>query len=114
MRASGFIYALVAISSVVAHPLQFQRRHHPEEDLLHERHHPEEDHLHGRDHPEDGHHHERRDLHIVGRHQSVKIARASTTEFDLISNGNKAFREGIATSDPELLKKLADDGQSMF
>ncbi|KIM46966.1 hypothetical protein M413DRAFT_422536 [Hebeloma cylindrosporum] len=40
------------------------------------------------------------------------IARETTSDLELLSRGNKAFRDNIAASDPGLLQKLADEGQS--
>ncbi|KAF8965042.1 carbonic anhydrase [Flammula alnicola] len=63
--------------------------------------------------------HQVEELRIVGRAQSARIARETTTEaatsvagLELLSTGNKAFRENIAKSDPALLKTLTDEGQA--
>jgi hypothetical protein len=34
-------------------------------------------------------------------------------DLELLSTGNKAFRDNIAATDPGLLQKLADEGQCM-
>ncbi|KAF8174076.1 carbonic anhydrase [Pholiota molesta] len=83
MHASSFVFlTLAAISSVFAHPI-----HHAE-------------------------------LRIVGRAQSAKFIRSeaaavtNATGFEVLSGGNKAFRQNIANTDPKLLQTLADEGQT--
>ena len=41
------------------------------------------------------------------------VARDTSEDLDLLSTGNKAFRNNIAATDPGLLQKLADEGQCM-
>ena len=41
------------------------------------------------------------------------VARHTSEDLDLLSTGNKAFRDNIAATDPGLLQKLADEGQCM-
>jgi carbonic anhydrase len=41
------------------------------------------------------------------------VVRDTSEELDLLSTGNKAFRDNIAATDPGLLQKLADEGQCM-
>lgn len=55
-----------------------------------------------------------KEIRIVGRTQSANAKRASTPEFDLLRDGNTKFKADIQASDPGLLKKLTDDGQSEF
>ncbi|KDR79973.1 hypothetical protein GALMADRAFT_61844 [Galerina marginata CBS 339.88] len=57
--------------------------------------------------------HQRSELKIIGRDYSAKVVReTAATGLDILSTGNQAFRDGIGKSDPELLKKLTDDGQA--
>ncbi|KIM46960.1 hypothetical protein M413DRAFT_440519 [Hebeloma cylindrosporum] len=60
------------------------------------------------------HQEQRQEIHVVGREQStmVPVAPETSAELELLSKGNKAFRDNIAVTDPGLLKKLADEGQS--
>ena len=59
-------------------------------------------------------HQERREIRIIGREQSTKVVAPETSgELELLSTGNKVFRDNLAATDPELLKKLADEGQGM-
>lgn len=60
------------------------------------------------------HQQQRREIRVIGREQSAKVVtRENSTDLELLSTGNKAFRENLAATDPELLKKLADEGQCM-
>lgn len=53
-----------------------------------------------------------RELKIIGRNTSAKVvADASATSLDVLSQGNQAFRDGLSKSNPDLLQKLADEGQ---
>jgi len=53
-----------------------------------------------------------REIRIIGSGQSAKVvARDTSSDLDLLSMGNKAFRDNIAATDPALLQKLADEGQ---
>jgi len=58
------------------------------------------------------HQEQRREIRVIGREHSAKVvARETSVDLELLSAGNKAFRDGIAATDPELLKTLADEGQ---
>ena len=58
------------------------------------------------------HQEQRREIRVIGREQSARVvARETSVDLELLSAGNKAFRDGISATDPELLKKLADEGQ---
>jgi len=55
------------------------------------------------------------ELKIIGRDQSAILPRADASVLDRLATGNKAFREAVnATSETNLLKKLADEGQGEF
>jgi carbonic anhydrase len=71
------LFALVAVSSVVAHPV-----------------------------------HQPREITIIGREQSIRLPRQDASDFEVLSTGNKAFKDNIASTNPDLLQKLADDGQA--
>ncbi|KAJ3502408.1 hypothetical protein NLJ89_g8904 [Agrocybe chaxingu] len=80
MRSFSLVFALAAISSVVAHPI-----------------------------------HQTRELKIIGRDTSAKFIRRETdpaAELKLLADGNAAFRSSLSATEPELLQKLTDDGQS--
>jgi hypothetical protein len=50
----------------------------------------------------------------IGNEQSATVvARQTSADLELLSVGNKAFRDNIAATDPGLLQKLADEGQCM-
>ncbi|KAF9559169.1 carbonic anhydrase [Agrocybe pediades] len=62
--------------------------------------------------------HQLRELTIVGRDQSARVVRSETTAaaaaagLEVLSSGNDAFRKNLADNDPQLLQKLATDGQA--
>ncbi|KAF8155566.1 carbonic anhydrase [Crassisporium funariophilum] len=83
MRSFSLLFALAAATSVFSHPV-----HHEPRD---------------------------RELHIIGREQEAKIVVAGETpssELELLVAGNKAFRDGIASTDSGLLEKLTVEGQA--
>jgi len=61
--------------------------------------------------------HQRKELTVIGRDQSARVvvrAEAANTGLDILSGGNEAFRKNLAEKDPQLLQKLADDGQGKY
>ncbi|PPQ81677.1 hypothetical protein CVT25_013355 [Psilocybe cyanescens] len=55
---------------------------------------------------------QQRDIRIIGRTESVKVvAETSSNRLEMLSIGNQAFRDKLTKETPDLLKKLADEGQ---
>jgi carbonic anhydrase len=60
------------------------------------------------------HRQQQREIRTMGSEQSAKVvARETSSDLELLSTGNQAFRDNIAATDPGLLQKLADEGQCM-
>lgn len=76
--------ALAAVSSVFSHPL---------------------------------HHRRRGEYRIINRTQSTiykREERDTRNILQLLSDGNKAFRDSLAINNPTLLRNLTDEGQCLF
>jgi len=57
---------------------------------------------------------QQRETPIAGSEPTAKVVgRETSSDLELLSTGNKAFRDNIAATDPGLLQRLADEGQCM-
>lgn len=87
VSSSLVFFALVAVSSVFAHPI----------------HHARELRIMGREHS----------AIYSRRAEGAGNGTASVSNFDALSTGNQKFRDNIAKDNPKLLQNLADEGQGV-